>query len=210
DAAGKATVEAAHKSKAAIEEVTRAYIPWGEAAEKAADKAVAAQEKINAAEERGAALKEKEADKERKRLGVDKDGFSANADGSRIVMGSELGSLTGIRNFLKNAGLDDAQAKKVALEYTDGQGNIQYSSNPGQKKYGGDTLSMSLLRAAERITFAKDTPQVGGDTQASNTTHTVNVNMGGQSRSINVNGRQDAESLKSLLRQLESSSGVAS
>lgn len=33
----------------------------------------------------------------------------------------------------------------------DSQGNVQYSNNPGQIKYGGDTISMALLKAAERI-----------------------------------------------------------
>ena len=106
--------------------------------------------------EDAAAAVERAADAERKRRGVDKQGFSADADGNRIVMASELKTLTGIANFLKQAGLTEEQAKQLALEFSDGQGNIPYVNNPGQLKYGGryGSMSTALLKAAEKITFA--------------------------------------------------------
>ncbi|MBE0588923.1 MAG: hypothetical protein IH617_12860, partial [Hydrogenophaga sp.] len=108
------------------------------------------------------------AEEERKRLGVDKDGFTLDKSGNRLAMGGDLTTLTGIAAFLKSAGIDDdATARRIATEFSDGKGNIPYFSNPGQKRYGGDTISVALLRAAERITFAgagvggSDVPGIG-------------------------------------------------
>lgn len=53
-------------------------------------------------------------------------------------MGTDVGTLTGTVAILKSAGVDDdAAARKLALEFSDGKGNIPYIGNAGQKKYGG-------------------------------------------------------------------------
>lgn len=92
---------------------------------------------------------------------MDGQGFAADESGNRIAMGGDLNTLTGIAAFLKSAGIDDdATARRIAMEFSDGKGNIPYFSNPGQKRYGGDTISMALLRAAERVTFGAN--PVGG------------------------------------------------
>lgn len=92
---------------------------------------------------------------------MDGQGFAADESGNRIAMGGDLNTLTGIAAFLKSAGIDDdATARRIAMEFSDGKGNIPYFSNPGQKRYGGDTISMALLRAAERVTFGAS--PVGG------------------------------------------------
>lgn len=143
-------------------------------------------------------LAEKQAEAERKRRGVDKSGFSADSEGKRIVMGSELGTLTGISNFLKGAGLDEAQAKTVAMEFSDGKGNIPYFSNPGQIKYGGreSTISEALLKAAEKITFGL------GSAGAATVGRTVNVNI------TTPNGREtvatDDAGAAAIVRSLQS------
>lgn len=145
DAAGKTIVRSMTEAAAATAGV-------GDSAQQAAQ---GYNSMARSAEDAAAAV-ERAAEAERKRRGVDKQGFSADADGNRIVMASELKTLTGITNFLKQAGLDEEQAKKLALEFSDGQGNIPFSENPGQLKYGGRYSSMStaLLKAAEKITFA--------------------------------------------------------
>lgn len=86
---------------------------------------------------------------------TDASGFAVDAKGNTIVAGGELNTLTGIASFLKQAGLDDAQAKSVAREFADSKGEIPYFNNPGQMKYGGatSTISEALLKAAERTTF---------------------------------------------------------
>jgi tape measure domain-containing protein len=78
------------------------------------------------------------------------------AQGSPAVRaaGTDLGTRTGIVNFLKGAGIQDEDlARQIASEFADSRGNVPYFNNPGQVKYGGDTISQALLKAAERITF---------------------------------------------------------
>lgn len=91
---------------------------------------------------------------------TDKNGFSLDKAGNRLVMGSELATLTGVKNFLEQAGLTAEKAKEVALEFSDGKGAIPYFSNPGQLKYGGrnSNISQALLMAAEKTTFAPTPP----------------------------------------------------
>ena len=111
-----------------------------------------------------------------------RDGFASDAKGSAIAAGGELTTLTGIAAFLKQAGLDEAQAKRLALEFSDGNGNIPYLSNPGQIKYGGreSTISEALLKAAEKITFG-----VGqGGAAAVGRTVNVNLTVGGKTKTV--------------------------
>lgn len=140
----------------------------GDRASAAALKTASALDAQNAAQERLNAATEKAAELERKRLGVDKEGFSTDKDGKRIAAGGDLTTLTGIFNFLKSAGVtDEAEARRVAVEFSDGKGTIPYLQNPGQMRYGGDTLSMALLRAAEQFTFRERPAQTQQTQQAS-------------------------------------------
>lgn len=154
DSAGKTTLRAAGEGTKGVDGLAGAYQKMGDAAASAGERAVSALEKQNAAQERLNAAVEKADELERKRQKVDKDGFSTDKDNKRIVMGTDVGTLTGIAAFLKSAGVDDdAAARKLALEFSDSKGNIPYIGNAGQKKYGGETMSMALLKAAETYTF---------------------------------------------------------
>ena len=133
---------------------------------------------------------------------TDKNGFSLDKSGNRLAMGSELGTLTGVKNFLQQAGLDEAKAKEVALEFSDSKGEIPYFSNPGQLKYGGrnDTISSALLKAAERVTFAPtppDAPRPPGTTGAR--TVTIELRNGGTTERINT----DELGAEALIRTLQ-------
>ena len=80
---------------------------------------------------------------------MDKEGFTTDKNGQRIAAGGDLTSLTGIAAFLKSAGVDnDDRARSIAREFADAKGNVTYMNNPGQKRYGGDTISVALLKAA--------------------------------------------------------------
>lgn len=167
-----------------------------------------------------------------KNAGVDANGFSTDASGNTISAGGDLTTLTGIYNFLKSAGVtDDATAKSIAKEFSDSQGNIPYSNNPGQIKYGGDTLSAALLKAAERYTFSStNSATVGGTTSSSSsgtssttsassssttssaaasTTTTVNIVINGKTTAVNVASATDASNLTSILQQLAAAAGTA-
>jgi hypothetical protein len=97
--------------------------------------------------------------------------------------------------------LDDAQAKTVAREFSDSQGNIPYFSNAGQMKYGGanSTISEALLKAAERTTFA------GGANGAQAVGRTVQVNINtGNARTETVN--TDEAGAAAVVRALQAAS----
>lgn len=147
---------------------------------------------------------------------ADKDGFTLDKNGGRLTMGGDLTTLTGIANFLKQAGLDEEQAKRVAMEFSDGKGNIPYFSNPGQKKYGGEfsTISDALLKAAERITFGmggSGGASVGRnpdgnnwrDPEPSSSRHVVEVRSTGGTKSFKAASASDAAVAAAMLRELE-------
>ena len=177
------------------------------------ERSIATREKELELQEREVALREKE------------------RQGS-ATMTNELGTRTGIVNFLKQLGVtDESVAKRIANEFADTQGNVVYSNNPGQLKYGGQfsTLSEAVAKAAEQWTFseagmrasnkeaaASSTPDTtgltttGSGTQSSAPGKTVNINLGGRSTRVNVASDSDANNLVSVLRQLENDGGTAS
>ena len=171
--------------------------------------------------EKEIALVERREALERKRQGVDKDGFSTNKDGNRTVMGGDLNTLTGIAAFLKTAGVaDDATARKIAREFADDKGDIPYLNNPGQRAYGGDTLSMALLKAAEKYTFGTgggagpgfgsggaNTPALPKTIPDSGTT--VNINLNGSTQSVKTDAA-GARVLQDVLSQLANAKGTSS
>ena len=150
-------------------------------------------------------LRQEEIDLENRRRGVDREGFSTDKDGKRIVAGGDLTTLTGITAFLKSAGVaDEAKARAIAREFADSQGNITYMDNPGQKKYGGDTISMALLKAAETYTFGTGNTGTGQQPSTIPTpakSYTVNINLGGTNTAINTSSDADAQALIALLQR---------
>jgi TP901 family phage tail tape measure protein len=223
DSAGKATLRAAGEAVNSVDALASAYTRAGQAAQNAADSAVSALERQNAEVERLNAALEKSADLERKRLNIDKEGFSTGSDGQRIVAGTDLGTLTGIAAFLKSAGVDDDKvARKLALEFSDGKGNIDYIGNAGQKKYGGDTLSMAVLKAAETYTFssannapapaASATPATTPAAAApAATTYVTNITIPGSAqKTISMTDAASSANLTDILNQLAAARGTAS
>ena len=127
----------------------------------------------------------------------DAEGFTTDKSGGRLEMGGELNTLTGIRNFLLQAGVNEQQAMSIAREFADSKGNVQYFNNPGQIKYGGreSTISEALLKAAERITFGL------GETGAAGVGRrvTVEIRSGGRRDEIET----DQKGAQKLLRILQ-------
>lgn len=120
----------------------------------AIDRQTTALDRQSAAIERNNAANEKAIDLENKRLNQDREHFATDKNGQRINAGGDLNTATGILNFLQQAGVkDEARAREITKEFLDSQGNVQYSNNPGQIRYGGSTISDALLKAAERVTF---------------------------------------------------------
>jgi hypothetical protein len=73
-------------------------------------------------------------------------------------------------NQLKQWGVSEEGARKIADEFTNSKGEVPYFNNPGQIKYGGknNTLSYALQRAAQQ--FLRETPlNTGGTTGTTGT-----------------------------------------
>lgn len=208
DAAGKATVKAAGDGAAAVSKLDGVWQQTAEGLRKQEE----ALDRINmkyklsadyteqqlALLEKDIALQERRDALERKRLNIDKNGFALDKAGNTVVAGGDLTTLTGIASFLKAAGVaDDNAARNIARQFADAQGNVPFAGNPGQRQYGGASISDALLKAAERYTFRAGAP-VGspGGTPAPATiptpVRTVNVNLSFENKSYGTVRTDDA------------------
>ncbi|MCT8174384.1 phage tail tape measure protein [Variovorax sp. CY25R-8] len=171
-----------------------------------------ARERDIEAREKALQLAEREQELERKRLGVDKNGFSTDKAGNTVNAGGNLNTLTGIAAFLKEAGIaDEKKARAIALQFSDGKGNIPFFGNPGQRLYGGDTISQALLRAAEKETFFGK-----GDTATTiprpESTRRVDLNLRLNGRDLGTVNTDNAgaDAIQGLLAQLGTAAGTSS
>lgn len=151
---------------------------------------------------------------------------STQKSGETRTAGTDLGSLTGIAAFLKAAGVkDEAAARRIAKEFADANGNVQYFNSPGQMKYGGKggTLSQALLKAAESYTFSDEQlrPAVpGGDDRPpasipkpeNRRTFNISLQVDGRDMGNVDTSQQGAAALEGFLNELQrarsTSSGV--
>ncbi len=162
--------------------------------------------------EKANALKERETALENKRLGRDANGFSIDKNGKTVNAGSDLGTLTGIAAFLKAAGVsDEKRARAIAMEFADAKGDIPFFNNPGQKKYGGDTLSYALLKAAEKETFfGKGNAPTAIPVPESNRTVNLHLNLNGRDYGTVNTDPAGADAIEDLLAQLGAAAGTSS
>ena len=122
-------------------------------------------------------------------------------------MGGDLSTLTGIAAFLKAAGVDDeAEARRIAKEFANEKGQIDYINNAGQIKYGGrsSTMSQAVLAAAEKYTFSDKNTKTSS---IPNQTQTININIDGKKTAVTVATANDANALKAVLDQLTAAAG---
>lgn len=156
---------------------------------------IAAQEKALDLAQRQQALEE------RKRT-------SYNTAGEAVNMGGQ--TLMSLIETLKGYGLDDKKAQEIARQFTDSKGEVPYFDNPGQKKYGADTLSMALQKAASQALYGNGAPVAGSQQPAAGSaSRTVNIKLNGRSSAINVASQQDSDALVGVLRQLENGKATA-
>jgi hypothetical protein len=204
DSAGRLTL----KLKDAQTDATQAAIGLAGALREVTN----ARERDIEAREKEIQLKQREIALENQRLGRDANGFSTDKTGKTVNAGSDLGTLTGIAAFLKNAGIkDDETARRIAREFADEKGNVQFFNNPGQKKYGGDTLSYALLRAAEKVTFFGDgqTP-TSIPKPESNRTVNLQLQLNGHDYGRVNTDAAGADAIEGLLAQLGAARGTSS
>lgn len=150
------------------------------------------------------------------------DGFSTNAEGKKLVAGTEVATRLGAANFLRSAGVtDEAQIQRIIRELSDSQGNID-ARRGNLFGYGEGATSMVLMRAAEKVLFDKrGVPQAGSGGAflptggvsppgaVGSAPKTVNINISGRTTPVNVASDADAQALVGVLRQLETQSNAA-
>ena len=179
DETGKVIVEAMSSGANAtdamgmsLERAIDSYGRLGDAAQAAAEKALAAKEKELEMVERLMDSKQKEIDLENRRLGRDREGFSVDASGKRI----EQTVATWISTLaqLKSWGLDEDQARKLANEAFDDRGKQRSLSNYRRNK--SEDWNSLLRNAAEEM--LRQTPL---NTQASGNTRGAGGNTSGGS-----------------------------
>lgn len=161
---------------------------------------------------------------------VDEQGFARDMTGKQTINaeGATYASLVAV---LKNYGLEDAAAQQVARQFVDGTGNVPAANNPGQRIYGGASLSDALQRAAQQALYGADASgaKQGGKTPSStnsssgsgtssttspaatsSTTHTVVLKLGNKSTTINTASEADSRAMVAFLSQLEADAARAS
>lgn len=165
-----------------------------EAKNAALERTISAQEKANALAERAIEL-------ENKRLNRDKEGYSLNTAGQRVSMAVE--TKASIYDRAKSQGLTEAQALKLSNE------TALPNNGPGlQVASGFDTgenWSTKLQADIDKLKLQNAASGAGNTAP----TQTVNINLGGRTTAVRVASSSDASALTSVLRQLESASGVS-
>lgn len=134
-------------------------------------------------------------------------GMWSDAKGNTQGMASDLSTLTGIAAFLKAAGVDDeAEARRIAKEFANEKGQIDYINNAGQIKYGGrsSTMSQAVLAAAEKYTFSDKNTKTSS---IPNQTKTINININGKNRPVTLATANDANALEEIIQLLTDAAG---
>ncbi len=164
--------------------------------------------------ERLAAASEKAAAAERKRLNVDKEGFSTDASGNRIVATESQSQLD--KRVGANYGADLAKDPR-AIEASNIKQQIdQIRASGAFGTMNSPEITALLKRLADLEAelrglklAAKQPGSAGPATAPEGASRTVNINFGGRTQSIDVSSQADSNALVGVLRDLESASSRA-
>jgi hypothetical protein len=176
----------------------------GESAVSAANAGTSAIQNQTSALEQNIAAREKAIDLARREIevsnqekGLTKDGWVADDNGQKIIAGSQVNSALGIINYLKNTGLTQEQAVKLAEQFIDDRGNPKWNGTGW--KDGSKTPEQSLNDASAKVMM-----DAGDRLGSSGATRTVNVNLnlpGGGTKTVAVQGDAAAQALIDALKQ---------
>lgn len=181
-----------------------------------------AQEALNDAKERELAalekaieLKEREDELERKRLGIDRDGFSVNSKGDRVV--AEAETRESLYEKARNAGLTAQQADRISKQFIDERGQAAGYASYAQQ--AGESWSVIVQREIQKLARANDLGGAGGlsggstsstSTQTTSVQRTINLNFNGKSYGkVNTDSAGDSN-LNQFLSALQEAAGRSS
>ena len=148
DETGKTIIESNDAATSSTDRLADGYKRVGDAAVSAAERANIAMEKQIAIREKANELAEREIALENKRRNVDAEGFKQNTAGNKIqqVNRTWLSTL----NELKNYGVTEADARKIADEFFTEDGlTVRDLQNNKYKKGQYDSLSIMIRNAAQ-------------------------------------------------------------
>lgn len=130
---------------------------------------------------------------------VDANGFARDKTG-KITIAAEGATYESLVSALKSYGLEDAQAQQIARQFLDGNGNVPAINNPGQRQYGGSTLSDALQRAAQEALYGKDASGASQGKKSPSSTDTASTAASASSSSTTTKSAVDQE-LESIAKQ---------
>lgn len=175
-------------------------------------------ERSIATREKEIELQERELALYREKWNIDKEGFSLNTAGQRVMASQPTERY--VYDTAKSQGLTDAQA----LALVD-----QFMANGKPSGWGGasgllggskdwftvvnEAINKQYMENTRKGASTPDTTGAttsGSGTQSSAPGKTVNVNIGGRSTRVNVASDRDANNLVAVLRQLENDGSTAS
>lgn len=197
DAAGKSTLELANaldKTKDSHNGAASAASTHKTALEALND----VKERELSAIEKSIALKEREAELERKRLGVDREGFSTNSKGERITVEAE--TRESLFKKAVDAGLTARQADRISKQFIDERG--QAGGTAGLSNTAGESWGAIVQREIMKLAQSNQLQATDAGTATSRAVN-VNVNLGGFKATIGTVSQTDADSLTGLLKRLE-------
>lgn len=145
------------------------------------------------------------------------DGFKANKDGSAAGTFNNnvpLNKIFEVMGNEQNASVEEIRAAleqaRNAGQYLDSMTSLSAGSVSGQTRFDIATRQrrlQDLLAEREAAGAQRNPGSVSAPSGGATSQHTVTVNIGGSSRTINTASEADSQALTSMLRQLETAAG---
>ena len=215
DSTGRAIVRAAGegaKAVGALGDQFRMTAEQVKALEEAQDRLMMKYTQSANYTERQIALLEKEAaaaqkviDLENKRLNRDKEGYSLNTNGQRVVQ--QVETKASIYERAKSAGLTDAQAVKLSNETALPYNGPSVIAGTRPEDMDGSNWGTRLQASIDKLVLANAAQSTS---TAQTKTYRVDVNDNGQSRQYTASSDADAQALANMLKGIQTASLRAS
>ena len=154
---------------------------------------------------------------ERKRLGIDKEGFSVGSNGDRIV--TEAETRDSLYEKAKSAGLTAQQADRISKQFIDERGQAAGYASYAQQ--AGESWSVIVQREIMKLARSNDMGGAAGGLysgaagssgsgQNQTVNHVVTFKSATKSESVNMADADSAAKLKSILQELADAAGRSS
>lgn len=157
------------------------------------------------AQEKELELKQRAIDLENRRRGVDREGFRLDKNGNREVQ--QLQSQRSVYENAKGQGLSEADALALAKRFVSDAGELTGAAGANTSR--GENWNTELQKAIDAAVLANaakaaQAPRQTSASTPASTSHTVTINVNGQSTRVNTASAGDATALAQVLAGLQS------